>query len=77
MERLTDGGWMPMMGFGFLTMVLFWVLLIAGLILLAKWLVDQGRMGREDSALDILKKRYARGEITKQEFEDMKRDLLT
>jgi len=68
---------MPMMRFGFVTMVLFWVLLVVGLILLAKWLVDQGRMGREDSALDILKKRYARGEITRQEFEEMKRDILT
>lgn len=77
MERLTDPAWMPMMRFGFVTMVLFWVLLIAGLILLAKWLVDQGRMSREDSALDILKKRYARGEITRQEFEEMKRDILT
>ena len=32
--------------------------------------------GREsETALDILKKRYARGEITKEEFEEMKKDL--
>jgi putative membrane protein len=28
-----------------------------------------------ETALDILKKRYARGEITREEFEQMKRDL--
>jgi putative membrane protein len=77
MERLTDCGWMPMMGFGFLSMVLFWAVLVAGLIFVGKWLWGQGPMNREDSALELLKKRYARGEINKQEFEAMKRDLLT
>ncbi len=77
MERMTDCGWMPMMGFGMLFMALFWVALIVGGVLLVKWLMGQGGASREDSALDILKKRYARGEIDKQEFEERKRDLLT
>ncbi len=76
MERMTDCGWMPMMGFGMLFMALFWVALIVGGVLLVKWLMGQGGASREDSALDILKKRYARGEINKQEFEERKRDLL-
>ncbi len=76
MDRFTDCGWMPMMGFGFLSMVLFWIVLVAGLILAGKWLWGQGPMGQEESALELLKKRYARGEINRQEFEAMKRDLL-
>ena len=77
MERMTDCGWMPMMGFGMLFMALFWVVLIVGAVFLVKWLMRQGGLAREDSALEILKKRYARGEINKQEFEELKRDLLT
>ncbi|MGQ0665395.1 MAG: SHOCT domain-containing protein [Nitrospiraceae bacterium] len=76
MDRFTDCGWMPMMGIGILGMVMFWALLVAGLIVLGKWLWGHGTMSREDSALDIVKKRYARGEINRQEFENMKRDLI-
>ena len=76
MDRLTDCGWMPMMGVGFLGMVLFWAVLVGGLLFVGRWLWGQGTVSRADSALDMLKKRYARGEITKQEFEDMKRDIL-
>ncbi len=72
---MMDGGWMPMMGLGMLFLVLFWVFVIAGVMYLVKWLMGQGITGRPDSSLEILKKRYARGEISKQEFEDMRRDL--
>lgn len=69
---MMDCGWMPMMGLGLLFMVLFWVLVISGVVYLVKWLMSQGIAGRPESNLDILKKRYARGEISKQEFDAMK-----
>jgi putative membrane protein len=63
-------------GFGMmLVMLTFWVLVIVGLIALVRWLVTQGRASRTDSALDILRQRYARGEINKEEFDAKKRDL--
>jgi putative membrane protein len=59
-----------------LMMLLFWGLIVVGLVLGIRWLISQGREPRADSALDILKRRYARGEIDKDEYEAKKRDLL-
>jgi putative membrane protein len=65
-------------GFGLgmmLLMFLFWGVLIAGLVLGIRWLLRLGKEARSDPALDILRQRYARGEINKEEFETKKRDL--
>ncbi len=56
-------------------MLLFWILVIAALVLGIRWLMGQGKEARSDSALEILRQRYARGEINKEEFEARKRDL--
>ncbi|MFW6284102.1 MAG: SHOCT domain-containing protein [Desulfosalsimonas sp.] len=67
--------------FGAVFMIVFWVLVIIGLVLLIKWLLMQTRSGSSSasnapsSALEILKERYARGEIDKNEFEEKKKDL--
>ena len=71
-------GWMGgMWGMGMMfMMLLFWVLVIAGLILVVRWfLSDQRERRGGDSALEILRQRYARREINKEEFEAKKRDL--
>ncbi|MFZ1910646.1 MAG: SHOCT domain-containing protein [Burkholderiales bacterium] len=69
------GGW----GFGAIGMVLWWILIVLGIVLLARWLLSgsprRGEQGSTGRALDILKERYARGEIDKQEYEEKKRDL--
>jgi putative membrane protein len=74
-------GWGGSGWIGILFMVFFWVLIIVAIILLVRWLVGSSRhqnfgSQREDSALEILKKRYARGEINKEEFEAKKKDLV-
>jgi putative membrane protein len=56
-------------------MLVFWGLVIAGLVLGIRWLVHQGIRSPSDSALEILRQRYARGEINREEFEAKKRDL--
>jgi putative membrane protein len=62
---------------GWILMIIFWGLVVVGLIFLIRWLVGMSKTARpEESALDILKKRYARGEINKEEFEQKKKDLL-
>ncbi len=73
-------GWGNMGWFGPIFMVIFWVLLIVLIVLLIRWLLSAGHAGNRDhvggeSALEILKKRYARGEIDKEEFEAKKKDL--
>lgn len=64
------------MGFGGIVMILFWVLVIIGIVLLIRLVIGGTRPeGRTETALDILKKRYAKGEISKEEFDERKRDI--
>lgn len=69
--------WGGLIGLGIIGVVLWllwWGVIIAAVVLLARWILQRFRGG---SALDILKERYARGEISQQEFEEKKRAILS
>ncbi|MBA7564796.1 hypothetical protein ES708_06464 [subsurface metagenome] len=72
------GGW----GIVWIIFILIFVLaIIIGIILLIVWLVkrvsysSESPKARESNALEILKERYAKGEITRREFETTKKDI--
>lgn len=59
-----------------LGMVLFWVVIIAAIVLIVRTLGADAAVKRDDkSPLQILKERYASGDIGKDEFEQKKRDI--
>jgi putative membrane protein len=73
-------GWVAM-----ILQMVFWVGLIAGIVLLVFWAIRgssrttasmSSEVGsRPPTAIDILKTRYARGEITREQYEIMKQDV--
>jgi len=70
------------MEFGGVFMILFWILVIVGVVVLIKFLIGGSSRDRSahdeghESPMDVLKKRYARGEISREEFEEKRRDLV-
>jgi len=75
-------GWHPMMGgynsygFGYdlIPLGIFVLVLIVFFVLLFKHGKSEG-IGKDNQALSILKTRYAKGEIDKKKFEEMKKDI--
>jgi len=65
--------------FWWIFMILWLALIIAGITALTKWFISRSRGTREHrdkSASEILRERYARGEIDRKEFEEKKKDLI-
>ena len=72
------GGYGVGWGFGGIFMILWWVLIIGGIVVLVRWLSNTSGRSHptsEKTPLDILKERYARGEITRETYEQMRSDI--
>ena len=79
MNGMMDGMGMMVWGvFSFLLGLFLIFLFVVVVVIAVKWLWGHETpfgIGGKESALDILKKRYARGEIGKEEFDRLKRDI--
>ncbi len=77
-DMMGGGGW-----FGMIFMWIFWGLVIVALVGGVRWLFranpqgggQSGPANRSEDPLTVLKTRYAKGEITKEEFEKIKADI--
>ncbi len=74
MNGLGGFGWGS--GFGWILMILFWVLIIVGVFAIVKGLSSNTNAPPAKTALDILKERFVRGEIEREEFEQKKQVLM-
>lgn len=84
------GSWMmggAMGWIGGIIMMLFGVLVLVALVLFIRWMVSAGGnrhrslshgqfpQGPAESAVDILRRRYARGEISREQFDSMRHEV--
>ena len=80
-DRFYEWHWVPRpmwwgWGIGMMAMMfVFWLIMIIGFVVGIRWLFGKGKGAPPDSALEILRQRYARGEINQDEFETKKKDL--
>lgn len=72
-------GWGAGHAAGGIFMILFWVVVIVGVVALAKWMFANAAASRESptakTPLQVLEERYARGELNREEFLAKKRDM--
>ena len=71
------GGWGWMIG-GWIMMVVFWGLVIVGIVALVRAASNRGgatEPKEKETSVEILRRRYAVGELTKEQFEEMKRNV--
>jgi putative membrane protein len=62
--------------------MLFWLAILIAIVAGVVWFIRQGTLGgsgsasHRDQAIEVLRERYARGEISKEEFDRMRQDLV-
>ncbi len=70
--HMDTGDWTMMVFY-----LIIWLLMLGGIAALVVWLVTRSKTAdiSHETPLDIVKKRYARGEISREEYDRMKQDL--
>ncbi len=68
-------GWGWWMLFGWIWMVAFWGLIVWAVVTVINRLGGRGRERGQSNANTILEERFARGEINREQFEEMRRTL--
>ncbi len=68
-ERMWEWHWVM-----WIFMIIVWVLIILGAVAIFKW-ITKSKTESSESALEMLKKRYAKGEISEEEFNKMKEKI--
>ena len=65
------------MGFGVVFMLLFWMVVVLGIVALIRWLLTLQSPNQEGdkTPLELLQERYARGEIDRDEYQQKLQDL--
>lgn len=68
-------GWM---GFGWIFMLIFWGAVVFGVVALIRWVIMRSsgsQDGPHRTPQEILQERYVRGEITREQYEQMRKDI--
>lgn len=60
---------------GMMVMGLFWILVVVGTVALVMYLTRSSRPAHSTDVMEVLKARYAKGEIERAEFEEKRKDL--
>ncbi len=78
-HRMNGGhGWGPMMGYGIYGGIFMWILLVAVAVALIYYSFARNKKNPDstkEDPIEILKKRYAKGEISKEEFDRLKKEI--
>jgi putative membrane protein len=68
-------GWMGGMGIGWLWMLGFWAVVAVGFVVLLRAVESRGGARNTESPLDIARRRYAAGDISRDDYEQIRKDL--